>query len=149
MCKWLIPQSTLAGILLVRSSAMENENVAFDTEKVQKMLSKVSCLEDLTGPGGVMQEMLKNTIERLLKAEQEVHLGYPPYDESGKNSGNSRNGYTSKKIKSSLGTMEISVPRDRNGELTPKTLKKNQAFDPTLEKQIIGMYSRGMSLFRP
>ncbi len=34
----------------------------FDTEKVQEMLSNVSCLEDLTGPGGVMQEMLKNTI---------------------------------------------------------------------------------------
>ncbi len=102
---------------------MTNKKPPFDTEKVQEMLSNVSCLEDLTGPGGVMQEMLKNTIERLLKAEQEIHLGYPPYDESGKNSGNSRNGYTAKKVKSSLGTMEINVPRDRNGEFQPKTLK--------------------------
>lgn len=125
---------------------MENVKEVFDTEKVQAMLSKVSCLEDLTGPGGVMQEMLKNTIERLLKAEQEVHLGYPPHHESGKNSGNSRNGYSSKKVKSSLGTMEISVPRDRNGEFSPQTLKKNQGFDPVLEKQILGMYSRGMSV---
>lgn len=125
---------------------MENIQPVFDTEKVQEMLANVSCLEDLTGRGGVMQEMLKNTIERLLKAEQETHLGYPPYDESGKNSGNSRNGYTSKKVKSSLGTIEVSVPRDRNGEFKPKILKKNQGFDPVLEKQILGMYSRGMSV---
>jgi transposase-like protein len=93
-----------------------------------------------------MREMFKKTIERLLKAEQEAHLGYPPYDESGKNSGNSRNGYTSKKVKSSLGEIEVKVPRDRNGEFEPKTLKKNQGFDPVLEKQILGMYSRGMSV---
>lgn len=118
----------------------------FNVDKVQKMLTKVDCLEDLTGPDGVMQEMLKSTIERLLKAEQEVHLGYPPNDESGNNSGNSRNGYSSKKIKSNLGSFDVKIPRDRNGDFEPKILKKNQAFDPCLEKQILGMYSRGMSV---
>lgn len=129
-----------------KSTTKTNRARAFDVEKVDTLLSQVTCLEDLTGPGGVMQEMFKNTIERLLKAEQEAHLGYPPYDESGKNSGNSRNGYSSKKVKSSLGEFEVQVPRDRNGEFSPQTLKKNQGFDPVLEKQILGMYSRGMSV---
>jgi len=123
-----------------------NNPPPFNVEKVQSMLSNVSCLEDLTGPGGVMQEMLKKTVERLLKAEQEAHLGYPPHSEAGKNSGNSRNGYSEKTIKSALGTFEVKVPRDRNGEFAPKTLKKHQGFDPVLEKQILGMYSRGMSV---
>ena len=122
-----------------------SENEVFDVSKVQQMLANVSSLEDLTGPNGVMQEMLKNTVERLLKAEQEAHLGYPPYDQSGKHSGNSRNGYSKKKVKTGLGEININVPRDRNGEFTPQILKKDQSFDPVLEKQILGMYSRGMS----
>ncbi len=117
----------------------------FDVSKVQNMLENVTSLEDLTGPNGVMKEMLKSTLERILKVEQEVHLGYPPHDESGNNSGNNRNGYSNKKLKTGLGTIEIDVPRDRNGEFSPKIIEKNKAFDPILEKQILGMYSRGMS----
>ena len=120
-------------------------NQEFDFSKVQNMLANVTTLEDLTGPNWVMKEMLKSTLERLLKAEQEVHLGYPPHDELGKNSGNSRNGYSNKKLKTSLGTIDMEIPRDRNGEFSPKILEKYKAFDPVLEKQILGMYSRGMS----
>lgn len=125
---------------------MEQKKPAFDVSKVENMLENITCFEDLTGPDGVLQEMLKNTFERLLKAEQELHLGYSPYDKSGKNSGNSRNGYTSKKVKSAVGDFDVKVPRDRNGEFEPVVLKKNQAFDPVLEKQIVGMYTRGMSV---
>jgi len=121
------------------------EEPAFDTSKVQNMLKNVTSLEDLTGPNGVMQEMFKSTIERILKAEQEAHLGYPPHSETGKNTGNNRNGYSSKKLKTSHGTVDIDVPRDRNGEFDPKILKKNQTFDPVLEKQILGMYARGVT----
>ena len=123
----------------------KNNEPAFDTAKVQDMLKNVTSLEDLTGPNGVMKEMFKSTIERILKAEQEAHLGYPPHSEAGKNTGNNRNGYSSKKLKTSHGSVDIEVPRDRNGEFDPKILKKNQTFDPVLEKQILGMYARGVT----
>ena len=118
---------------------------AFDVSKVEKMMENAKSFEDLTGPNGIMQEMFKSTIERILKAEQEAHLGYSPHADSGKNTGNSRNGYSSKKLKTSHGTVDIEVPRDRNGEFSPQIIKKNKAFDPVLEKQILGMYSRGVS----
>jgi putative transposase len=54
------------------------------------------------------------------------HLGYEKHSVMGNNSGNSRNGYNRKTIKTELGESEISVPRDRNGEFTPQVIKKRQ-----------------------
>lgn len=119
---------------------------AFNVEKVDQLLANVKSIEDLTGPNGVLKEMLKSTIERILKAEQEAHLGYEPYASEGINSGNSRNGYSKKTVKTSSGTVEVNVPRDRNGTFEPKFLEKHKKFDPTLEKQIVGMYARGVSV---
>ena len=123
-----------------------NQNgVPFDLSKVQEKLQRVKTLEDLTGPGGAMQELMKQAVERILKAEQEDHLGYEPYQKSSNSQTNSRNGYSKKTVKTSSGPMEINVPRDREGTFEPKLIEKYQTFDPDLEKKIIGMYSRGMS----
>lgn len=54
------------------------------------------------------------------------HLGYPANSPDGKNTGNSRNGKTSKKLKTDTGDMEIEDPRDRNGEFEPQLVKKRQ-----------------------
>ena len=127
-------------------SKMENENQAFDVEKVQKMLRDVKSLSDLTGPSGVIQEMIKGTVERILKAEQEAHLGYEPYKKGEKGPKNSRNGYSSKRVKTASGEVEIAVPRDREGTFEPKFIAKHQSFDPDLEKRVTSMYARGMSV---
>jgi putative transposase len=105
----------------------------FDVAKVTEMFKNVKCLSDLTGSNGIIQEMIKGTVERILKAEQENHLGYEPYHKEGKSKDNSRNGSSKKTLKTSSGEVEIDVPRDRNG------------FDPDLEKRVTSMYARGMS----
>jgi len=46
---------------------MQNEMGTFDTDKVQKMLKNVKSLSDLTGSNGVIQEMIKQTVERILR----------------------------------------------------------------------------------
>ena len=51
----------------------------YDVEKVNEKLKNIKSLEDLTGKDGIIQMMIKSTVERLLKAEQEAHLGYEPY----------------------------------------------------------------------
>ena len=79
----------------------------------------------------------------MLKAELEEHLGYEKHSKEGHNSGNSRNGYYAKTIKTeSLGDMVLNIPRDRNSEYEPQLIPKGQRMSDKLEEAIIGMYSR-------
>ena len=98
---------------------------------------------------GEVQEKLKQlfagTIEQMLEAEMDEHLGYDKNSVMGNNSGNSRNGYNHKTIISDYGSSEIAVPRDRNGEFDPKVLGKRQVRTDEIEQKIISMYSKGMS----
>lgn len=57
---------------------MEKEVATFDVSKVQEKLKNVKSLSDLTGPNGIIQEMIKSTVEHILKSEQEAHLGVSP-----------------------------------------------------------------------
>ena len=93
----------------------------------------------------LLKGLFKETIERMLQAEMDEHLGYEKNDPAGNNSGNSRNGYGKKTIKSELGEAEIMVPRDRNGEFEPQVLAKRQTRTDDLESRILAMYSKGMS----
>jgi len=124
---------------------MKDKEILFDVEKVEEKLKNVKSLSDLTGSNGVIQEMIKGTVDRILKAEQENHLGYEPYQKSDKQSLNSRNGYSKKKLRTSSGSVEVEIPRDREGSFDPQFIKKHQTFDPDLENRVISMYARGMS----
>ena len=125
---------------------MDKENLPpFDVAKVTEMFKNVKSLSDLTGSNGIIQEMIKGTVERILKAEQENHLGYEPYHKEGKSKDNSRNGSSKKTLKTSSGEVEIDIPRDRKGTFEPQFIQKYQSFDPDLEKRVTSMYARGMS----
>jgi len=124
----------------------QSDERPFDVAAVEDKIKNAKSMEDITGPGGVLQLMFKKTIERILKAEQEAHLGYPPHEKSDTTQSNSRNGYTKKKLKTSQGTVEIEVPRDREGTFEPKAVAKRQSFDPDLERRVVSMYARGMSV---
>src|SRR6516164_935231 len=91
-------------------------------------------------------DLFKQGVEEMLKAELEEHLGYEKYSKEGHNSGNSRNGSYSKTVKTeSLGDMVLNIPRDRNSEYSPQLIPKGQRMSDKLEEAIIGMYSRGMT----
>ena len=125
---------------------MDEQDETFDVAKVQEKLKNVKTLSDITGQGGVIQEMIKSTVERILKAEQEAHLGYEPHRKQDETQDNSRNGYSRKTVKTTAGPVELNVPRDRKGTFDPQFIAKHQSFDPDLEKRITGMYARGMSV---
>ncbi|MDD4030124.1 MAG: IS256 family transposase [Bacteroidales bacterium] len=91
-------------------------------------------------------DLFKQGVEEMLKAELDSHLGYEKYSKEGYGSGNSRNGSYSKKMKTeSLGDMALNIPRDRNGEFEPQLIPKGQRMSDKLEEAITGMYSRGMT----
>jgi putative transposase len=92
-----------------------------------------------------LKRLFAGTIEQMLEAEMDEHLGYEKHSVLGNNSGNSRNGYNAKTIISDYGESEIVVPRDRNGEFEPKVLEKHQTRTDEIEQKIMAMYSKGMS----
>ena len=98
---------------------------------------------------GNIQKLLKRlfagTVEQIFEAEMDEHLGYEKNSVLGNNSGNSRNGYNRKTIKSDYGDCEIAVPRDRNGEFEPKIIAKRQTHTDEIEDKIMSMYAKGMS----
>ena len=97
-----------------------------------------------------IQELFKETIaefvEVSLESELDNELGYEPYDVKNKATDNSRNGHSKKTLRTSMGKVDIDVPRDRNGVFEPKILPKNQtSISQDMESKIISMYAKGMS----
>ncbi len=92
-----------------------------------------------------LKKLFAGTIEQMLEAEMDEHLGYEKNSVEGNNNGNSRNGYGKKTISSDYGECEIAVPRDRNGEFEPKVIEKRQTRTDEIEQKIMAMYAKGMS----
>jgi transposase-like protein len=84
------------------------------------------------------QALKKELIENALKAELDFHLN----DES---EPNSRNGYSSKTIKTCEGEMLLSTPRDRKSTFEPVLVKKGQRRVSCLDDKVLALYARGMS----
>lgn len=98
-----------------------------------------------------IQDLFKETIAEFMQGSLEAELdeepGYEPYDVKNKNTENSRNGHSKKTLRTSMGKVEIDVPRDRNGDFDPKILPKNQtSISQDMESKIISMYAKGMSV---
>jgi putative transposase len=111
-------------------------------ELVKLLAAECGSLDDIQN---LLKDLFKDTIEEMLEAEMSEHLGYEKHSTEGDNSGNSRNGYNRKTLKSKFGETEIKVPRDRNGEFEPKLISKYQTKTGDLEQQIIAMYAKGMT----
>ncbi len=94
----------------------------------------------------MLKELFAGTIEQMLEAEMAEHLGYAKNSVEGNNSGNSRNGYGKKTIKSEWGESDIYVPRDRNGDFEPRVIEKRQTRTDEIERRILAMYGKGMSV---
>ena len=93
----------------------------------------------------LFKEALAGFMEGSLESELDSELGYEPYDVKNKETDNSRNGYSKKTLRTSMGKVDIEVPCDRNGEFEPKILPKNQtSISQDMENKIISMYAKGM-----
>jgi len=118
--------------------------MVLDKKKLKEILAEndVKTTEDLQV---FMREMMKEVIETLYEGELEAHLGYKKHEQNCSFDGNSRNGHTSKKVKSHVGEMELEVPRDRLSTFSPEIVKKRQTDISGIEAKVISMYAKGMS----
>ena len=122
-------------------SPEEQERRAKIRELLQ--LSNVSSMEDIHT---LFKETIAEFMEDGLDAELTEELGYSKYDYRNKETENSRNGHSSKTLRTSCGDIDISVPRDRKGEFEPQLLKKNQtSITQDVEEKILSMYAKGMT----
>jgi transposase-like protein len=92
-----------------------------------------------------LKELFAETLQEMLEAELDTHLGYEKHDVQNKQTTNSRNGKSKKTIISEYGEHEIEVPRDRQGEFEPVVVKKHQSTVTGIEDQIVAMYAKGVS----
>lgn len=75
----------------------------------------------------------------------EEDLGYSKYDYKSKETDNRRNGYRKKTVTSSMGDIDLDIPRDRDGEFEPQIVKKHQTDISSIEDQVLSMYAKGMT----
>jgi len=113
-----------------------------DKALVQILMAECKSTRDIQE---TLKRLFAGTIEQMLEAEMEEHLGYTKNAIEGNNTGNSRNGYGKKIIKSNYGECEIAVPRDRKGKFEPKIIAKRQTRTDEIEQKIMAMYAKGIS----
>lgn len=96
-----------------------------------------------------VQEALKDVFgpifEAMLQGEMNNHLGYSNNDKSIKETENRRNGYISKNVKTSMGEMNINIPRDRDGSFEPVIVPKRTKDISDIDQKVLSMYAKGMS----
>ncbi|GIP56184.1 MULTISPECIES: IS256 family transposase [Paenibacillus] len=92
-----------------------------------------------------LKELFAETIQEMLEAELDTHLGYEKHEVKAKVTPNSRNGKSKKTVVSEYGEQEIMVPRDRLGEFEPLVIQKHQKNVTGIEDQIIALYAKGVS----
>jgi transposase-like protein len=111
----------------------------------EEEVKKCKTMEDVMGKNGLVKRLIKDMIENMLQAELEATLGYKKHEIKGRYSGNSRNGHYDKTVRSSIGEIDLEVPRDRNGEFEPHVVKKHKKDINEFDEKIISMYGKGMT----
>ena len=115
-------------------------------EVLDELLAGCDRPEDLLGDGGLMKQLEKALMQRMLGAELSEHLVYEHGAEAPPVQSNRRNGVNRETVKSEDGAFEIEVPRDCEGSFEPKLIAKGQTRIDGLDDKTIAMYARGMSV---
>lgn len=89
------------------------------------------------------QMLTKITVEAALNAELQDHLGYSRHQQS--DGSNSRNGFSTKTLKTEDGQFQLDTPRDREGSFEPRLVKKHQTRFTSMDDKILSLYAKGMT----
>ena len=114
-----------------------------DKQELIRDLIQAYNIKDAKDLQEALKDLLGSSLEIMLESEMNEHLGYEKYQTS--NNSNSRNGHKTKKVRSSLGEMELSVPQDRESSFKPQVVRKRQKDISEIENKIISMYGLGMT----
>ena len=119
--------------------------MTIDVTVIDELLKKYKSPEEILGENGLLKQLTKAVLQRALQAEMTHHLGHEKHAPVSNKTGNSRNGTSKKTMKGDFGTLEIDVPRDREGTFEPVIVPKGQTRFSGFDDKIISLYSRGMT----
>jgi putative transposase len=117
-----------------------------DAELVGQLVEQARAAGlQLTGEGGLLQQLTKRVIEAALDGEITDHLGYEKHDPAGNDGGNSRNGVRAKTVLTDIGPVQITVPRDRDGSFEPQIVRKRQRRLTGVEDMVLSLSAKGLT----
>jgi len=120
--------------------------MAITNEMLDELIGNAKTQEDVFGKDGLLNNLSKRLLERMLESEMTYHLGYEKHAVEGHNTGNSRNGKTKKTVKTNSGEIDIEVPRDRTSEFEPILIEKRRSRLQGLDDQVLSLYGKGMTV---
>lgn len=113
-------------------------------EIAQKILTEYQP-ETVADMQDALKEIFGPMFENMLKGELNNHLGYESNSKEPKTTNNRRNGSTPKTLKTSMGTVKINSPRDRDGSFQPVVVPKRETDVSAIEDKVLSLYAKGMS----
>ena len=119
--------------------------MAIRKEILDELIKDCKNPEQFYGPNGLMKQLTKAVVERMMEAELTEQLGYEKSDPAEKETTNRRNGKTAKTLRTDHGPMEIEAPRDRDGEFDPQVIPKHQREFRGSDDKILSMCGLGLS----
>ncbi|MFD9820165.1 IS256 family transposase [Streptomyces violascens] len=131
----------------VEEPAVESAAEAVSDEQLIAMLvdrARTDGLQ-LTGEGGLLQQLTKRVLESALEGEITDHVGYDKHDAVGRNSGNSRNGTRTKAVLTDVGPVEVKVPRDVAGTFEPQIVEKRQRRLTGVDEMVLSLSAKGLT----
>lgn len=114
-------------------------------ELLDELLAQCKTREDIVGQDGLIKQLTKRAMERALSGELTAHLGYEAHERAEQPRNNTRNGTTPKTVLLQDGSIELEIPRDRDGSFEPQLVRKGQRRLEVMDKQIIELYARGVT----
>jgi putative transposase len=128
-------------------SAYPGQPAPVSDEQLVAMLVERARSEglQLTGQGGLLQQLTKRVLESALEGEITDHLGYEKHDAVGRGSGNSRNGGRAKTVLTDVGPVEVKVPRDTSGTFEPQIVKKRQRRLTGVDEMVLSLSAKGLT----
>ena len=112
---------------------------------LDELLKDYTDPRDILGEHGLLKQLTKRVVERVLEAELTAHLGYAPHVRHGAEEPNARNGKGQKTVQTDTGPVDLQVPRDRHGSFAPQRVPKRQRRLEGFDAKVLSLYARGLS----
>ena len=113
-----------------------------DRDEQAKMIQGLYEGKPLFGEDGIFTELLQRMVNASLQGEMDAFL-----DKDKNLQPNRRNGKKCKKVRCSGGYIDVTTPRDRNGEFEPMLVKNwERELHTGMDEIIISLYARGNSI---
>lgn len=114
-----------------------------DSDLYKRMKEHLYANKPALGEDSPLSELLQHMVNTMLDGEMDAFMS----EQRSTGNANKRNGKNSKRVISTTGPLDITTPRDRNGDFEPDLIRKRQGeLTSGLDDQIIALYAQGNSV---